>query len=113
MNTHNTYVYENIEAVTQTVFLESSSIIVSFYLQSESIHQRGGVYSAVTRDLLAGRVASTRKDKFGRFAWMDFYGKSNFLRIYTVYRVNDDSDTSTGDTTAWADQRTLLMMNGI
>ena len=112
-NAHNPYVYENIEASTKLVYPESTSTLVNTYLQSDSIHQRGGVYSATLRDPLAARVANNGKDPFGRFAWIDFYGKCNFLRIYTIYRVNDDTDQSTGDTTAWADQRTVLLLKGI
>ena len=113
VNAHNPYVSENVEACIKLVYPDSESSLTNSYLQSESIYQSGGVLCSTTIDPLAGRVASVGRDKYGRFSWIDFYGKSNFIRLYTVYRVNDNSDLSTGDTTAWADQRTLLTSKGI
>ena len=42
-----------------------------------------------------------------------FLRKNNFLRIYTVYRVNHDTDSTCGNVSAWSNERTLLRERNI
>ena len=58
---------------------------------------------------ISQRIASVGKDSLGRFTWIDFYGKSKYLRIYTIYRINPGSDTTSGPDTCWFHQRNALL----
>ena len=74
--------------------------------------QYGGVLASV-QNKLSQRYAGGGSDSMGRFNWMNFYGKNRFLRIYTVYRVCQGNDSSSGDDTAWTAQRTHLLEKNI
>ena len=107
LNPYNSYVNENIEEAFHQVHPGSSCILTNQFLNHDDMTQYGGVFSAVTKSL-SHRVAGMGKDHLGRYNWIDFYGKDDFLRIYTVYRVNPGCDNTSGDDTCWTHQRTAL-----
>jgi len=75
---------------------------------NESGYQPGGIISGY-QDLLTTRYDQRGQDQLGRWHYHQFYGKTKKLRIYSLYRVNVSSDESAGDTTAWAQQRDILL----
>ena len=108
LNPYSSYITENIESAFKRVYEEGSCILSNQYINNDDTKQYGGVFSASMNEI-SQRVASMGKDKLGRFNWIDFYGSSNFLRIYTVYRVNPGSDPTSGDDTCWTHQRSALL----
>ena len=108
LNPYNAYVSENIEATMQRVYEGSTCNLSNQFLNNEDTHQYGGVLSATFNDI-SHRVAGKGKDKLGRFNWIDFYGANNYLRIYTIYRINSGNDPSSGDDTCWSHQRLALL----
>lgn len=70
--------------------------------------QPGGVLHAVY-GRLHQRLQKSGHDKFGRWTWSQFVGRHGTLRIYSLYRVNNNYDDQTGMTTAWAQQRKELL----
>ena len=112
LNPHNPYISDNIDAAFSFIYPDSKHKLSNTKMDTFSTFQYGGVLSA-TMNTLSSRVAGLGQDPFGRFNWIDFYGKQNFLRIYTVYRVNHDTDITCGDTSAWSNERTLLRERNI
>ena len=112
LNPHNPYICDNLDASFKFLYPESSHVLANTKMDTFSTFQYGGVLSA-TMNSLSSRVASVGHDPIGRFTWIDFYGKSNFLRIYTVYRVNNDTDSTCGDISAWSNERTILRERNI
>ena len=80
--------------------------------ESSVKYQPGGVASGFFGQLV-GRYTRQTKDKYGRWHSHEFQGKHNNLRVYTMYRANYSTDSITGDTTSWAQQRLLLKQDGI
>ena len=79
---------------------------------SKSKSQPGGIASAYSGKLRT-RIKSHGSDSLGRWHYHEFYGQDNFLKIYTIYRVNKGSDERDGETTSWQQQRYLLKQQGI
>ena len=75
-------------------------------------YQPGGVATCFFGQLTS-RYIRQSKDKYGRWQIHEFQGKHANLKVYTVYRPNYSTDNTTGDTTAWAQQRLLLQQDGI
>ena len=109
LNPYSAYVSENIEEAMQRIYPASCSNLSNQFLNHEDLCQYGGIFSAIVKSL-THRVAGKGKDQLGRFNWIDFYGADNFLRIYTIYRVNPGNDSSSGDDTCWTHQRTALTL---
>ena len=80
--------------------------------ESRVKYQPGGVGTGFFGKLVT-RLIRTQKEKYGRWQYQEFQGKQKNLRVYTVYRANYFTDNTTGDTTAWAQQRLLLLQDGI
>ena len=59
------------------------------------------------------RFVTSGFDTLGRWAWVQFAGTASVFRIYSVYRVNHNSDYNTGESTAWCQQREILLNNGL
>ena len=74
-------------------------------------HQPGGVFSGFLGELYP-RYDKYGRDPMGRWHYHQFYGKERDLRIYTMYRVNPNSDSTAGDTTAWAQQKVYMNRDG-
>ena len=108
LNPYCAYVNENIEAAFQRSYEGSTNNLSNQFLNTDDCHQYGGILSAALNDM-SQRVAGKGKDKLGRFNWIDFYGSSQFLRIYTIYRINAGSDPGSGDDTCWSHQRLALL----
>ena len=70
-------------------------------------YQPGGLFT-VAMSKLAGRYAGSGQDKLGRYTWTTFCGKKKSLKIYTFYRVSQDSGNHIGDTTAYVQQYNML-----
>ena len=79
---------------------------------NHAVNQHGGSYSP-TYGNLGSRYATKGVDKFGRYHFIQFYGRKHHLRIYTIYRPVQYLDSSKSDTTVWADQRYVLQLNKI
>ena len=60
---------------------------------------------------LSSRFVRTTTEKYGQYQYTDFYGKDHYLRVYVVYRVCMNTETTAGDNTAWTDQKSLLQKN--
>ena len=110
LNPYSSYVNENVEAAFQRVYPGGSCILSNQYINRDDLTQYGGVFSGVTQKM-SHRVANMGKDKLGRYNWIDFYGSSSFLRIYTIYRINPGNDQSSGDDTCWIHQRNALLLS--
>ena len=110
LNPYCAYVNENIEAVFNRVYEGSTCNLSNQFLNNDDNYQYGGVLSAALHDI-SQRVAGKGKDKLGRYNWIDFYGSTNFLRLYTLYRINSGTDPSSGDDTCWSHQRLALLSN--
>ena len=113
LNPCNVYVRDNIEASHKIAYPEGYVKLTNTLLNNcEDTKQSGGVLVS-TQGKLSNRYAGSGSDPGGRFAWMDFYGKEVFLRIYTVYRVCQNNDALAGDSQAWTLQREWLKSKGV
>ena len=74
--------------------------------------QPGGVYGGFTTTLNS-RFISSEQDKLGRWICHTFRGKERDIRVYTIYRVHRKTDDTSGLTSAWMQQRTLLREQNI
>ena len=74
--------------------------------------QPGGVGVAFN-GRIQQRFVTSGRDTLGRWTWVQFAGKNIAFRVYSLYRVNYNSDQSTGHTTAWCQQREHLLNLGI
>ena len=81
------------------------------YPQS-SCYQPGGVAAGYDA-LLRTRFLKEGKDYMGRWLWHEFGQNDRRLRVYTVYRVNDGSEQSSGECTAWSQQKRQLLLKNI
>ena len=113
LNNQNSYVHENIQVSHKKIHPEGHVLLTNTPTTTyEDTRQTGGVLMA-TQNRLSSRYAGGGSDPGGRYAWMDFFGKDTFLRIYTVYRVCSSSDNRAGDNQAWTIQREWLKLKGI
>jgi len=108
LNSNNNYVFESISTIVESHSATARVISTNTYgYNQESCYQPGGVMS-VALGKLKGRYAGMGKDPLGRYNWIKFCGKKKTLKIYTFYRVSQDSGTGLGDTTAFVQQYNLL-----
>ena len=70
----------------------------------ECMLQYGGVM-AISTGKLNGNFAGMGSDIAGRYNWMLFKGKEKSLKVYTIYRVNNNTPSGAGDSTAWTLQK--------
>lgn len=77
-----------------------------------SNYQQGGV-AACFDGLLRTKFIREGGDKYGRWIWHEFGDSDHITIIYTVYRVCDGSENSSGYRTAWFQQRLQLQKDGI
>lgn len=112
LSPYNAYVRENITASYDLLHPEGSISYTNTLIakNNQDTKQYGGVLSAVNGSL-SSRFVKTVNDKYGRYQYSDFYGKDHYLRVYVVYRVCTNNETTAGDNTAWTDQKTLLQKN--
>ena len=101
------YVRDNISAAVEMIYPGSHYQLTNTRTNDDDLTQSGGLFSFVSGPL-ATRYAGGGSDRIGSFNWIDFYGKNNYLRIYTVYRVNPGNVKTSGDDTAWRHQHNLL-----
>jgi len=111
INTSNSDITNHLSQIHQNVFGSGALTITNTPgYPKKSRSQPGGVASGFY-GRLENRYARTKKDNLGRWHYHEFFGQKNLLRIYTLYRVNPRPSTG-GDTTAWAQQQTILLQNG-
>ena len=79
---------------------------------NKACSQPGGVGIAFN-GRIQQRFVTSGRDTLGRWTWVQFAGKDSAFRVYTLYRVNNNSDQTTGHTTAWCQQREHLLNNNI
>ena len=77
-----------------------------------SMYQPGGVAAGFDASMKM-RYLKEGKDPFGRWIWQEFGQNLCITRIYTLYRVNDGSESSSGTSTAWYQQRCLYEEKGM
>ena len=109
LNHQNIYVKENIEASHSIVYPEGHVLLTNTPTDDYDDTRRSGGILTSTQGKLSYRYAGGGCDRGGRFTWMDFYGKDLYLRIYTVYRVCQGSNSSAGDSQAWTLQKEWLL----
>ena len=80
--------------------------------KSKTISQPGGVGIGF-HGRIQQRFEKFGYDKLGRWVYAQFTGNTKTFRIYSLYRVNGDSDSTSGDTTAWTQQRDQLLQSNI
>lgn len=80
--------------------------------QKKSMYQPGGVASGFDANLKM-RYLREGVDSLGRWIWQEFGWSKMVTRIYTIYRVNDGSESASGTSTAWYQQKCLLEEKGI
>jgi len=113
LNTSNAYVRDTLEHLTQQVFPASRHSMSSTKTdQITEPRQFGGTLSLAVGPL-AARVACCGSDAYGRFSWIQFFGKKYHLRIYTVYNPVPHTDSSKHDSAVWVQQRTALLQDNI
>lgn len=76
------------------------------------MYQPGGVASGFDSSMKM-RYRREGIDPFGRWLWQEFGQNTHITRIYTLYRVNDGSETRSGTSTAWYQQRCLYEAKGL
>jgi len=108
LNSNNHFVRERLTTVVEYQHPNAKMCITntSGYCK-DSCYQPGGVIS-IAMNKLAGRYAGKGSDSLGRYTWMKFKGKLRTLKIYTFYRVSQNSGTNLGDTTAFVQQYNKL-----
>ena len=113
VNTSNAFVRDTLEHVSQNI-LPASRITMSSTVtdNANDPRQYGGTLS-IASGPLAARVASCDRDKYGRFSWIQLFGKKYHLRIYTVYNPVPHNDNSVHDSAVWVQQRTALLKDNI
>ena len=101
INVSNTEIVSHIQQVHYNI-VQSGTFTITNTPSYPHQHRRqpGGIASGFY-GRLENRYAKTVKDKYGRWHYHEYYGKSNQLRVYNLYRVNNYT-SSCGDTTAWA-----------
>ena len=81
LNPQNPYVFESMQAVSEMAYPASKTILTNTKLKNNhSLKQHGGSFSLTHGDLNS-RFASKGVDRFGRYHYMQFYGKKHHLRI--------------------------------
>ena len=76
---------------------------------TNSRYQPGGV-AAGFHGRICNRYSKQHRDKCGRWIAHEFTGKTNSLKIYTLYRVNPKP--TRGDSTAWQQQKRFHQSQG-
>lgn len=113
LNHQNQYVKENIEASHKMIYPEGHVVLTNTPTNDYDDTRKSGGILISTQGRLSQRYAGGGCDPGGRYAWMDFYGKEVYLRIYTVYRVCPCTDSIAGDNQAWTLQREWLQAKGV
>jgi len=108
LNSNNHFVRERLTTVVEYQHPNAKMCITntSGYCK-DACYQPGGVIS-IAMNKLAGRYAGKGSDSLGRYTWMRFKGKLRTIKIYTFYRVSQNSGTNLGDTTAFVQQYNKL-----
>ena len=113
LNCSNMYTRDSIEAVTNSV-MPASQLKISSTTSTHSSEsfQYGGNLS-IAHGLLSARFATSGSDKYGRFHWMQFFGRNSHLRIYNVYNPVTHNDNTERDGSVWIQHRNALQNDGV
>ena len=107
LNTKHFHTTDFIKHIHELIYPGSVHILSNSPCHHLDIFTNGGNLS-LARGKLASRYVSKGVDKYGRYNWLQFYGKISHLRVYNIYRSVSHTDGSAGDNTVWAIQRKLL-----
>ena len=113
LNTSNFVLYDRAKSTYSQIFQNGEIRFANtpgFNYKASS--QPGGVGLAFN-GRIQQRFVTSGRDTLGRWNWVQFAGKDSAFRIYSLYRVNYNSDQTTGNTTAWCQQREYLLNHGI
>ena len=100
------------EAFNQIIPTDSMSFTNTPDYPTRSNYQPGGVASGFDGSLRT-RFLKQGKDPLGRWMWQEFGHGSRILRVYNIYRVNDGSEFSSGENTAWSQQKRQFLPQNI
>lgn len=113
LNTSNSVFYDRAKSTYSQIFQNGEIRFANTPgFNSKAISQPGGVGLAFN-GRIQQRFVTYGRDTLGRWNWVQFAGKDSAFRVYSLYRVNYNSDQSTGNTTAWCQQREYLLNNNI
>ena len=113
VNTSNAYIRDNIEQITQSTLPASRISMSSNSTDNVNETRQYGGTLLVAHKMLASRVASCGRDEYGRFSWIQFFGKKHHVKVYTIYNPVPHHDSSKHDSAVWIQQRTILQKNGV
>ena len=113
INSRNSMLYDRAKNMYSKIF-ENGEIRLA---NSPSFNHKAGSQPGGVGVAFNGRIqqrfVTSGRDTLGRWTWVQFAGNNNAFRVYSLYRVNYNSDQSTGHTTAWCQQREYLLNLGI
>lgn len=95
------------DAFTEIIPTGHMSFVNSPSYPKRSNYQPGGV-SGGFDGVLRTRFLREGRDEIGRWSWQEFGQNSLVTRVYTLYRVNQGSEYTSGNSTAWFQQKILL-----
>ena len=88
------------DAFNQIIPTGQMSFVNSPSYPKRSNYQPGGV-SGGFDSVLRTRFLKEGRDELGRWTWQEFGQNSFVTRVYTLYRVNQGSEYTSGNSTAW------------
>ena len=113
LNSHNTYVTDQLTSVFEEITPGSQFVMSSTNISHPSETLQYGGALTLSQGHMAMRIAKKGKDKFGRYHWTQFFGKKNHLKLYNVYRPVTHTDNTAGIGTVWTQHRESLLAAGI
>ena len=112
MNQYNRLVNKKWELARDRIMPHGEMLVTSTPgYPTDTPHQPGGVVSGFHGELYS-RYDKSGRDPMGRWHYHQFYGKERDLRIYTIYRVNPNSKSTAGESTAWNQQKMYMENEG-
>lgn len=113
INTCNSLLYDRAKSTYSQIFQNGEIRLANSPGYNYKAGSQPGGVGLAFNGRIQQRFVTSGRDTLGRWAWVQFAGKDSAFRIYTLYRVNYNSDRTTGHTTAWCQQREYLLNNNI
>ena len=104
LNGYNTFVQDNIPHLVEKHYPGGYVNISNTPGFGNARGKQNGGVTCIAVQALANKYAGQGQDKGGRFNWMNFRGANGYLKVYTLYRVNNDDERRAGMTSAWTEQ---------